>query len=343
MAIEFKLLFYEYLDKGKIMDEKDFLQSIKECSEQKQKNALNWYQQMTQFTYLPTFLDGLEEVYIHSAESLIYQFNNYQLEFSTELTLKDLTRSLEIMALQQNQDWNYAKPFVSFNSKIYTKEVRITLTHHSLSPNLQPSAFIRILNSKALNLTRFITEDQIPFYEKIIRQKKNILIAGPTGSGKTTLMNSLLSKIPPEEHLIMLEDTEELISPHKRTTRLISNINYPNRSLNNYLSYAMRMSPDRIVIGEMRSKEVESTILALNTGHNGLLSSIHANSAKEAIDRMALLFKVHSDNDLSYELILKLIAKNIDYVVYVENKKIKELIEVFGSEQSTVFFDNVAA
>ncbi len=111
--------------------------------------------------------------------------------------------------------------------------------------------------------------------------------------------------------------------------------------MNEYLSYSLRMSPDRIILGEIRSKEVESSLLAMNTGHNGFLTTIHANSAKDALTRLALLFKIYSAKDLSYELILKLVTQNIDYVIHMEDKKILEIIDVFGSNQENVFFEKI--
>ena len=107
------------------------------------------------------------------------------------------------------------------------------------------------------------------------------------------------------------------------------------------MKYSMRMSPDRIILGEIRSAETESFLLAMNTGHNGLISTIHANSAKDAIERFALLFKIYSSKDLSYELVLKLICNNIDYVIFLKNKSVKEVISVYGSEDNQIFYENL--
>ena len=107
------------------------------------------------------------------------------------------------------------------------------------------------------------------------------------------------------------------------------------------MTNSLRMSPDRIVVGEMRSDEVEPFLLAMNTGHKGLLSTIHANNAVDTLHRIALMFKVYSAKDLAFDLVLKLAATNIDAVVYLKNKKVVEIIQVFGSEQSNIFFDTL--
>jgi Flp pilus assembly CpaF family ATPase len=175
----------------------------------------------------------------------------------------------------------------------------------------------------------------------MVRDKKNILIAGSTGSGKTTLVNSLISNIPKSDHVLVLEDTKELISPHEHTTRLLSNTDH-NQSLDTLLTYGLRISPQRIILGEMRSHEVQTFILAMNTGHNGMMTTLHANSAKDSISRAAMMFMMYGNSNLSYEMALKLICQNIDHVIYIENKKIIEIIDVYGSEKSNIFFDKAS-
>jgi Flp pilus assembly CpaF family ATPase len=102
------------------------------------------------------------------------------------------------------------------------------------------------------------------------------------------------------------------------------------------------MSPERMVLGEIRSHEVTPFIMAMNNGHKGFMSSIHANSASDALHRLALLFCLYSETkSLDFEMVLKLICKNIDIVVYMENKKVVEVIEVLGSEKDNCFYQTV--
>ena len=100
------------------------------------------------------------------------------------------------------------------------------------------------------------------------------------------------------------------------------------------------MSPDRLIVGEMRSTEVVPFMLAMNTGHKGLMSTIHANSCGDALSRIALLFSLYAENkEIDFALITKLACKNIDYVIHMENKKVKELARVLGSEDVTPYFE----
>ena len=102
------------------------------------------------------------------------------------------------------------------------------------------------------------------------------------------------------------------------------------------------MSPDRLIVGEMRSTEVVPFLLAMNTGHKGLMSTIHASSAVDALSRISLLFSLFSEsNDISFALVTKLVCKNVDYVIHMEHKKIVEICKVIGSDAETPFYERL--
>lgn len=154
------------------------------------------------------------------------------------------------------------------------------------------------------------------------------------------MLRSLLAMIPHEEHIIVLEDTYEILNSHPGQTSFLANKEQNNKSLKDYCAYSLRMSPDRLVVGEMRSTEVVPFLLAMNTGHKGLMSTIHASSAVDALSRIALLFSLFSESaDISYSLVTKLVCKNVDYVIHLEHKRIKEICRVIGSEAETPFYE----
>jgi type IV secretion system protein VirB11 len=335
---QIKLNFKTHLTKGRVLSLDELLKDISSEQFHIFKDFLTpWYKNLTSFSFLPAAPAKLEEIYIHSPTEITYKCGDSKTNHDTDILSSDLKLAFEILALKNKVSWNYSNPYVSFFCIINNIKMRVTLLHHAINPEGQTKGFFRVIQKKHIELSSFKCDKEklIP----LIKTKQNILIAGATGSGKTTLLNALLKHTDMKDHNIILEDTYELISPNQSTTRLLSESAFPEKTLNAYMGYCMRLSPDRIILGEMRSKEVEPYLLAMNTGHKGALSTIHANSAKDALHRMALLFKVYSNKDLSYELVLKLISTNIDYVIYLENKEVKEVIQVYGSEAESIFFE----
>ena len=337
---EMRNKFSENITKGKILDFDDLINSPLDEDEKEFIPYLkDWYDTIINSSFLPKIENGMEEIFIHNSNNFVIKTKNTKQIFDSVINQYDLNIFFELLTLRRGIDWNFQEPFASFKYKFQGFNTRVTLIHHSMTSTGSSKMFIRILNKDIIPIQNY---SHNLLLKDIINKKKNILIAGATGSGKTTFVNSLLNLTKTDEHIIIIEDTEELIEPNNKTTKLLTDPKVPKKTMNNYLSYSKRMSPDRIILGEIRSKEAETSLLAMNTGHNGFITTIHANSAHDAINRLALLFKIHSNKELSYSLILKLIASNINYVIYLEDKKIKEIIEVYGSNEENLFFESIS-
>lgn len=168
-----------------------------------------------------------------------------------------------------------------------------------------------------------------------------MLIAGSTGSGKTSLLASLLQYVPESEHLVILEDTYEIMTERNYETRFLSGSS-PETTLKSFLSYSLRLSPDRIILGEMRSHEVVPFVMAMNTGHRGLMGTVHASSGVDAINRIALLFTLYSgEANLPFDKVMELICRNLETVVFMEGKKIKNIIKILGCDQGVPFYESL--
>ena len=155
-----------------------------------------------------------------------------------------------------------------------------------------------------------------------VKARRNILISGGTSSGKTTFLNALLREIPADERLILIEDTPELQLVHANATGLIAargRMGEAEVSAEDLLIAALRMRPDRIVLGEIRGGEAMTFLRAINTGHPGSLSTIHADSPERAIDQLALLV-LQSGSKLSWENVVQYITKSIDIIVQLSRK-----------------------
>ena len=156
------------------------------------------------------------------------------------------------------------------------------------------------------------------FLERCVRAKKNVIISGGTGSGKTTLLNVLSSAIPAQERIVTIEDAAELrlnqphvVSLESRPRNLEGSGEYTIRDL---LRNALRMRPDRILVGECRAGEAVDMLQAMNTGHEGSMTTTHANSVREAMKRIETLCMM-SGLDLSPTSIREQIASSVHVVV----------------------------
>lgn len=132
----------------------------------------------------------------------------------------------------------------------------------------------------------------IAFLREAIRQRRTILISGGTSTGKTTFLNAMLGEIPPHERVVLVEDTPELRLPGENGVGLVAvkgDLGEAKVTANELLQAALRLRPDRIVLGELRGAESVSFLRAINTGHPGSFSTIHANSLTGALEQLALM------------------------------------------------------
>jgi pilus assembly protein CpaF len=172
--------------------------------------------------------------------------------------------------------------------------------------------------------------------EAAVAARRSVLVSGGTGSGKTTLLNALSAFIHPAERVITIEDAAELRLRQPHVVRLESRpANVEGRGLveiRDLLRNALRMRPDRIVIGEVRGAEALDLLTALNTGHDGALSTVHANSPEDALRRIETL-ALMADVGLPHEAVREQLGRGLDLVVHLArladgSRRVVELSEV---------------
>jgi pilus assembly protein CpaF len=205
------------------------------------------------------------------------------------------------------------------------------------------SISIRKFSKKALDLhtlAKFgaLTEEMVQVLQIASTCGMNIIVSGGTGSGKTTLLNALSQLIDPRERIVTCEDAAELKLQQPHVVRLESrppNIEGKGEiTIRDLVKNALRMRPDRIVIGEVRGSECIDMLQAMNTGHDGSMSTIHANKAKEAFVRLENMVAM-SGFDLPSEVVRAQIAGAVNIIVQTErlndgSRKITEIAEVLG-------------
>ncbi len=165
------------------------------------------------------------------------------------------------------------------------------------------------------------------FFELAIKQRRNIVVAGKTGSGKTTITRSLIDLIPIDERIITIEDVHELkMERHINKTHLIFGKGAGRVSSTEQLANCMRLSPDRILLAELRGGEAWDYIQSLSSGHPGSITSVHSNSAEGAFDRITgFLLQSEAGSKIPYDALKDIVKRVIDVVVYVDNRKVLEV------------------
>ena len=189
----------------------------------------------------------------------------------------------------------------------------------------------------------------LKFLAACVEGRLNMLLSGGTGSGKTTLLNVLSSFIPAAQRIVTIEDAAELNlrQPHvaRMETRSANLEGIGEVTIRDLLRNALRMRPDRILIGECRGPEAFEMLQAMNTGHDGSLTTIHANSAQDALDRLAMLVSM-GKHELPLEFITRQIAATIQIIVHTARlvggaRKVVQVAEVTGVANGSVTIQNL--
>ena len=217
-----------------------------------------------------------------------------------------------------------------------------------------PSLSIRKFSRKKLVGRDLITygsidEDMLVFLETAVRERKNIVVTGGTGSGKTTLLNILSNFIPDRERIVTIEDAAELKLVQPNLVALEARpANLEGKgavSIRDLVKNALRMRPDRIVVGECRGGETLDMLQAMNTGHEGSLTTAHANSPRDAISRMEVMVLM-AGMELPMTVVREQIASAVDMIVHQRrfpcgSRKVTHITELTGIESGTIQLQDI--
>lgn len=190
-----------------------------------------------------------------------------------------------------------------------------------------------------------ITPDAARFLEKLVKAKYNIFISGGTGSGKTTFLNAMSNFIPADERIITIEDSAEL-QIHKLSNLISLETRNANSSgkgevtIRELIRSALRMRPDRIIVGEVRGEEALDMLQAMNTGHDGSLSTGHANSTRDMLSRLETMV-LQGNAGLPLMAIRQQIASALDVIIHLsrlrdKSRRTMEITEVLGCENGEI-------
>ena len=284
-------------------------------------------------------INGVEDIFIEQAGKI----HRLDKQFSSKEKLEDVVQQIVSKA---NRIVNEASPIVDTRLEDGS---RVNIVLPPVALNNGPIVTIRKFPEKAIDMGQLIamnsiTEEAARFMEQLVKAGMNIFISGGTGSGKTTFLNILSNAIPKDERIITIEDSAELqIRKIPNLVKLETrNANVEGKNaitIRELIKCALRMRPDRIIVGEVRDAAAIDMLTALNTGHDGSLSTGHANSPEDMLSRLETLVLMGMDSPL--EAVRRQIASAIEIIVHLgrlrdKSRRVLQIVEVLQVENRTI-------
>lgn len=288
-------------------------------------------------TITEIMVNGTEHIFVERQGRV----EELEKHFDSVGQLEDLIQQI---VSRVNRTVNLASPIADARLEDGSR-VHVVLAPVALNgPILTIRKFPEPITMERLIELKSISREAAAFLQKAVERGLNIFISGGTGSGKTTILNAMSGYIPQEERVITIEDSAELQIRH--VTNLVSlETRVENRdgsqeiSMRDLIRASLRMRPDRIIVGEVRGGEALEMLQAMNTGHDGSLSTGHANSAKDMLSRLETMVLMAAELPLA--AVRSQIGSALDLMVHVgrmrdRSRKVLEITEVIGYENGEI-------
>lgn len=283
-------------------------------------------------------VNGTDEIFIEKGGRV----SGYGMRFESKEKLEDVIQQI---AAGCNRTVNEASPIVDARLENGSR-VNVVLSPVALNG---PILTIRRFPDNPIDMSKLIglgslTAEAADFLSRLVRAKYNIFISGGTGSGKTTFLNALSAYIPRDERIITIEDNAELQIRNipnivRMETRNANVEGCKPISIRDLIKASLRMRPDRIIVGEVRGGEAIDMMQCLNTGHDGSMSTGHANSSKDMLSRLETMILMGMELPLA--AIRQQIASGLDIIIHLgrlrdRSRKVLEIVEITGYEGNEI-------
>lgn len=294
--------------------------------------------------------DSVSEILVNSYNQIFFETKAVLHEHSEKFKSSDDFQQLIEQITSASQTFlNRDKPFLEQQVGNH----RVILIYGELSVHSTVLCMRRIgLNISGLDELashQWCSAEQLELIQQAVFRRDNILVVGGTSSGKSTLLQSMLYALPQNERVVIIEDTQELKPPNSFSMQLIC-----RQKINEQLSFigyedlikhSLRLRPDRLVLGEIRSSEAYNFLLALSSGHSGSMGSMHAQSAREALLKLEMLVQLGAPQ-WSYQSIRRLISLSLNTILVVERRnglrRLKEIAHISSLEEHAITLEQAA-
>ena len=322
---------------------------LRNCSiRQRQRLKKELFDSLRRLDILQMFVEdpSITEIMINGKDCMFIEREGCLQELDTQFeSVEKLQDVIQQIVARCNRVVNEASPIVDARLE---NGARVNVVMNPIALN-GPIVTIRRFPQKAITMDdllrrQSVSQEAADFLEKLVKAKYNIFISGGTGSGKTTLLNVLSGYIPKDERVITIEDNAELQLQGLRNlvrleTRNKNMDNCREISMTDLIRASLRMRPDRIIVGEVRGAEAMDMIQAMNTGHEGSMSTGHANSAADMLFRLENMMLMGREIPLT--AIRQQIASGIDIIIHLgrqrdRTRKVLEITELCGLENGNI-------
>jgi pilus assembly protein CpaF len=294
-------------------------------------------------TLLEEFFNNFEnsaisEVLVNSYDRVYFEINgSFKLSDFKFENLEQYKLFVQTLCEKAKIQFDFNTPCANGNFNSY----RI----HIVSAPLSESTLLSLRKIKKTNwkleelVESSFQQRNLDTLKSIVTQKKNLLLVGPTGVGKTSYISALMSYIPNSERVVIIEDTDELITPNDLSVKLLTRFDIHGHlkdyNQNDLIKQSLRMRPHRLIVGEVRGTEAKDLLLALSTGHSGSLCSLHAEDAHQALLRLEMLIRMGAP-EWDLMAIRRLMYFSLHYILTLHfdgnERTIRSLHQVAGHE-----------
>ena len=294
---------------------------------------------------------GITEILINGPKNVFVEKGGEFIQLNANIPAEDIKNFIKEVAELNHKYCDNDNPILDGNLPDGSRINIINEPFVNGGPAISIRKYLKLITSFDDNPTIFgLSPHWIIFIKAIIATRLNTVISGGTGVGKTTFLNLMINEISKHERIIAIEDTPELSINLPNVVRLESGSktlqSKSTLTTRDLVKNTLRMRPDRIIVGETRGGELFDLLQAMNTGHDGSMTSVHASSAAECLSRMETLVLL-SGIEIPFNVVRRQISSAIGFIIQLGrdkegNRVISEIIEVCGMEGNTFLIQQIA-